>query len=258
MRIVCLAENTASDERFGAEHGLSLYIETAHRHILFDMGQSSLFAKNASQLGVDLRNVDTAIVSHGHYDHGGGLSCFLSLNAHAPVYISQHAFEPHFNADNRYIGLDTTLASNERLRFTDGVLALGDGLTLYATALDIGSLAHGSAGLTTEHDGQRTADDFRHEQYLLIEEDGNRVLISGCSHRGILEITEHFKPDVLIGGFHISKLPADYVTEHYGAVLNKYDTAFYTCHCTGVPQFEALASVMPRLRYLASGQTVTL
>ncbi|MBR5633360.1 MAG: MBL fold metallo-hydrolase, partial [Clostridia bacterium] len=80
MKIVCLAENTTSRDDVGAEHGLSLYVEAAGKKILFDMGQTDLFMKNAEKLGVDLSKVDVAVLSHGHYDHGGGLSAFLKVN----------------------------------------------------------------------------------------------------------------------------------------------------------------------------------
>ena len=79
MRITCLAENTACNG-FEAEHGLSLYIETNGNRILFDMGQTDLFSGNAEKLGIDLNTVDFAVISHGHYDHGGGLRKFLEIN----------------------------------------------------------------------------------------------------------------------------------------------------------------------------------
>ena len=56
--------------------------------------------------GVDLAAVDLAVLSHGHYDHGGGLARFLELNSTAPVYLNEHAFEPHYHGAERYIGLD--------------------------------------------------------------------------------------------------------------------------------------------------------
>ena len=85
MKITSLVENTTADPRLGKEHGLSLYIEAAGKTLLFDMGQSGLFAQNARTLGLDLAKVDLAVLSHGHYDHGGGLTHFLELNKTAPV-----------------------------------------------------------------------------------------------------------------------------------------------------------------------------
>ena len=77
MKLWVLMENTACREDLAKEHGLSLYLQTGERHILFDAGQSGAFADNARAMGVDLEQVDTAVLSHGHYDHGGGLNRFL-------------------------------------------------------------------------------------------------------------------------------------------------------------------------------------
>ena len=93
-----LTENTCNRPELEAEHGLSLLIEAAGMRILFDTGASPLFASNATQMGLDLATVDMAILSHGHYDHGGGLEHFLNINMHAPVWVSPHAFDVHFNA----------------------------------------------------------------------------------------------------------------------------------------------------------------
>ena len=109
MRITVLLENTAASSDMEVEHGLSLFIETGTKTILFDMGQTDLFARNAGKLGCDLSRVDAAVLSHGHYDHGGGLERFLEINSHAPVYLSPYAFEPHYNGSDKYIGLDTAI-----------------------------------------------------------------------------------------------------------------------------------------------------
>ena len=101
MIIRILTENTTACPELTAEHGLSLYIEANGLRILFDAGQSDAFAENAQRLGVDLSGVDLAVLSHGHYDHGGGLMRFLELNDHAPVYVSSHAFGGHYNASGK-------------------------------------------------------------------------------------------------------------------------------------------------------------
>ena len=254
MKITALTENTAACG-LPVEHGLSIFIEQDGRALLFDMGQTDLFAQNAARLGVDLAAVDIAVLSHGHYDHGGGLRRFLELNQKAPVYISRHAFEPHFNGE-RYIGLDVSLRDSDRLIFTDGVTKIADGITLYSCSDREKVLDSGSFGLNMEQDGALVPDDFRHEHYLLLEENGKRVLISGCSHRGIINIMEWFKPDVLIGGFHFNKLPLDGALRSYAETLASYDTDYYTCHCTGVAQFEYMKRFMPRLNYLSTGGRV--
>jgi 7,8-dihydropterin-6-yl-methyl-4-(beta-D-ribofuranosyl)aminobenzene 5'-phosphate synthase len=96
MIIRVLAENTAVSEAFGSEHGLSLHIETKGRGILFDTGASALFARNAEKMGVDLTKAELAVISHGHYDHWGGLAEFLSINAGASVYVHEKAFGSHY------------------------------------------------------------------------------------------------------------------------------------------------------------------
>lgn len=258
MRITSLAENTSADESIGYEHGLSLYIETEHHNILFDMGQTELFSENAEKLGIDLTRADIAVLSHGHYDHGGGLKRFLSINDKAPVYVNKYAFEPHYNGMEKYIGLDISLKDNERIVFTEELFEIGPGLTLYSCGGRSKRFELGSFGLNMMVNGKLLPDDFRHEQYLLIEENGRKILISGCSHMGILNIAEWFRPDALVGGFHFSKLPLDDTLKGYAEYLNSYDTDYYTCHCTGTEQFSFMKSYMKRLNYLSAGQSIII
>ncbi len=264
MKITALVENTlpeGASPALGKEHGLSLYIEALGRRILFDMGQTELFARNAAALGLDLAAVDLAVLSHGHYDHGGGLSRFLQLNGTAPVYLSAHAFEPHYHGAPpaaRYIGLDTALAASPRLRFVGEEAAIAPGLTLYACNGRPRPHDPGPFGLTVREGAAFLPEDFRHEHYLLIEEAGRRVLISGCSHKGVVDIADWFCPDVLVGGFHFNSLPLDETLAARARQLAAMPTQFYTCHCTGRSQYQFMARYMPRLRYLATGQTVEL
>jgi len=263
MKISVLTENTASSSEFLFEHGLSLLVETSDRKILFDSGQSDLFSKNAAAMGIDLKTVDMAVLSHGHYDHGGGLSCFLHLNPKAPVYMSEYAFEPHYNANEKYIGLDTSTLPNERFLSVSGEITLSNGITIIPWGNEIHSHPIDCASLSVMENGQLIPDDFRHEIYMLVEENGKKILFSGCSHKGILNIVHRFKPDVLVGGFHFMKLdPNSDGREHLleqAAQLCAYHTKYYTCHCTGVEQYELLRSAMgEKLKYLSAGMVVEL
>jgi len=258
MKITSLLENTTERTDMKTEHGLSLFIETESQRILFDMGQTELFWENAKALGIDLAEVDLAVLSHGHYDHGGGLRKFLEINRRAPVYIHEEAFLPHYNGTEKYIGLDPSLKEDPRIRFTRDGLRINGTLSLLSCNGKEGMYAPIASGLTEKSGNVFIPDRFRHEQYLLIEENGLRVLISGCSHNGILDITSRFVPDVLVGGFHFSKLACDEQLAEAARTLAAHPTKFYTCHCTGQAQFEFMKRYLPSLDYLSCGQTITL
>jgi len=255
MKIVTLMENTSCREDLCYEHGLSLYLETAGRKILFDAGQSVAFTQNAEKLGVDLGKVDFAVLSHGHYDHSGGLGRFLECNEKAPVYVSRWAFEPHYEADGRYVGVELSLQESCRIRYVAEETALAEGITLHRME----RAPMDTAGLLVEEAGIRKPDDFRHEQYLLVEEAGKRILISGCSHKGILNIMDAFRPNILIGGFHFMKITDEETLRQAAHKLLEHDTVYYTGHCTGQQQYAYLKTVMgDRLHYISAGTVLEL
>lgn len=261
MRIHVLTENTCNRPELEAEHGLSLLIEAAGMRILFDTGASPLFASNATQMGLDLATVDMAILSHGHYDHGGGLEHFLNINTHAPVWVSPHAFDGHFNALGKDIGLSPVLRQHPRLcSAPEHTCELAPGISLHPASSLPCPYPPTGAGMSACVQGDTGPDDFRHEQYLLIEEHGRRYLISGCSHKGILNIATHFQSDTLIGGFHFMNLDTqvDAATLSQAArVLQALPTRYYTGHCTGEAAFRFLKTHLgDKLQAISTGQTL--
>lgn len=254
MKIWTLMENTACSG-LAAEHGLSLYIETGTHKILFDAGQSGAFADNAEKMGIDLNRVEFAVLSHGHYDHGGGLGRFLEINKHARIYVNQNAFAPHYNAADKDIGLDPVLADCGRIVLTEGDAQLAPGITLLTCPLP----PEDPAGLQMEEAGSLRLEDFRHEQYLLVEEQGKRILFSGCSHKGILQIMDYFRPDVLVGGFHFMKIQEEARLRGAAERLLQYPAVYYTGHCTGDMQFAVLKESMEeRLHRVRAGSIVEI
>lgn len=258
MKITVLAENTALNNSFGCEHGLSFYIELNNNtKILFDMGQSDLFIKNALKLGIDLSKVDFAIVSHGHYDHGGGLNCFLEINPTANVYIRKEAFGEFYNASGKYIGLDKSLSDCNRLIFCKDELEIAKGIKLCSQNNAVRLHKTETYGLTVRSAQTLTDDTFEHEQYLFLEDDKKRVVISGCSHKGILNIIDWFKPDIVVGGFHFSKLMSNELDKNIEK-LKEFKTVFYTCHCTGVEQYRYIKTKMENVKYISAGESFTI
>ena len=262
MKITVLSENTSCREDCGAEHGLSLLVQTGGVTVLFDTGQSGLFARNARTLGVELEEVTHAVVSHGHYDHGGGVAAFLELNSHAPVWLSQYAFEPHYNGAEKYIGLDGALAHSGRVRPLSAPVELCRGVSLMPWGDRPTRFPVDSFGLGVMEGSTVVPDDFRHEIYMLVEENGRRILLSGCSHRGVVNIVSRFMPDVLVGGFHFMKLdPAadGGRLREQASLLCEGATQYYTCHCTGGEQYEFLRPLMgERLHRLSAGMSVVI
>lgn len=243
------------------EHGLSLYIEANNLKILFDAGQTGAFADNAEALGISLEEVDIAILSHGHYDHSGGLLRFMEINRHAPVYVNRNAFESFYSGSEKYIGLDPALKNHPRFILTDDWTDLGKGMNLCTMNSARADYPSFGQGLSVERNGLRSPDRFLHEQYLTIAENGRNIVFSGCSHKGVMNIVSWLKPDVLLGGFHFMKLDpdgADKTTlEEAAAFLMDTCTDYYTCHCTGEAPYAFLKSRMnSKLHYIACGDRI--
>ena len=256
MKITVLMENTSCCEELKAEHGLSLYIEACGKKILFDSGTTAAFADNAEKLGVDLSQVDLMILSHGHYDHGGGIRKFLELNKTAPVYLHKNAFAPCVSAAGVYIGLDKTLRKCDRLQFVSGTLQLAPGLCLYDCNRRKRYVPVSPYGLSLRRRNAVQPENFLHEQYLMIEENGKKICISGCSHKGIENIVKWFTPDVLIGGFHFMRLDDPQILTDKANALLRSPAVFYTGHCTGEKQYEILKEVMGDRLYRIQTGTV--
>lgn len=275
MLIKCLIENTAVSDQCETEHGLSLYVETEKHHLLFDFGASAQFIQNAQLLGVDLSLIDLGILSHGHYDHGGGLKPFLSINEKAKICVSRNAFEKHYSErDNKKmveIGIDESLIENERIYYSGNSFRIDTELLVFSDVEGSEFIPKGNALMAVEScEGILVPDEFLHEQNLIVNSNGKIILIAGCAHRGILNIVNRAAahmgkmPDIVIGGFHLDSRILSYCETHdrikeLGEALLKTGAKYYTGHCTGKNGFEILTGVMGnRVEYLSTGQIINI
>jgi 7,8-dihydropterin-6-yl-methyl-4-(beta-D-ribofuranosyl)aminobenzene 5'-phosphate synthase len=274
MLVKVLVENSAISTEFGSEHGLSLYAETVGLKILMDVGQGGLFLENAEKLGVSVPDVDILILSHGHYDHGGGLAQFLAVNGKARVYAQRAAFSPLYSkpddAQPRAIGLNMALEHHPQLTLLDGDYAISPELFLFSSVPVDGAVAPSNRTLRERLDGELIPDRLLHEQNLIVREGTKRILMAGCAHHGIAAIMDRFReiegcsPDTVLGGFHLSgpgtpgSLPDEALIK-LAARLKAHPSVYYTGHCTGDDAINRLTHMMPgQIERLSTGRIISL
>ncbi len=274
MLIKTLVENTSVSDAYRSEHGLSIYIETKKHKLLFDLGASGLFAENAEKIGIDLAAVDTVVISHGHYDHGGGLKTFLNINKRARIYLQQSAFEKHYankpDGKKTDIGLDHGLISDQRLIFVDHDLIIDEELEIFSRVETFKLNPSGNLNLLMGQGSSIMRDDFSHEQNLIIHENGKTLLLTGCAHKGIVNIMAHFKaqkqdePDYVIGGFHLYNRSRDnyedvLILRQIAEYLKNTGSTYFTCHCTGIDAYYILKDLLgEQINYMATGSELII
>ncbi len=275
MKLITLVENTPLQEGFAAVHGLSQYVETPRHKLLVDVGPGRAFLENAQKLGVDLTAVDTVILSHGHYDHTGGLAAFFEVNDRAKVYVRPQAFEKYFScagAVEKYIGMEEGLLTHrDRFIFTEDFTQIDDELTLFARPETADCLSAASSTLCRLEAGQYVQDDFCHEQSLILTAEGKITLLCGCAHCGIVNILRKAEsiacraPDFVFGGFHLfnpttgKPESAELIAAVAEELMARKDTRYFTGHCTGLASYELLRGHMgEQISYMAAGSSFHL
>jgi len=249
VKIVTLIEDTKISEPkdIVAAHGMSLYIERNGQRILFDMGPSSQFIRNSEKLGVDLKKVDMAIISHAHMDHIGGLASFLWINKKANIYLSRNALK---NSDFRALCSKMDGETFNRISFVDNSTEISQDVFI----------------LTKIEGRYPIRDRVDHEIVLVIKNNNKLIIFSGCSHGEIFNIigtvTRTF-PNIyvraVIGGFHLTGT-AKYSVEQIGKEVLKYPIMkIYTCHCTGVENYGILKTILGvKIEYISTGSKIHL
>ena len=269
MRIVNLIENTEGRKGCEFAHGLSFYIETKTHRVLMDLGPSEKTIANARILGIELEKADTVILSHGHYDHSGGIMPFSGINKSAVIYMQKNApgdFYSQSGDEYRYIGIDKEIGKLPQVRFIDGDHVIDEELSLFVIERRVTEVPFTNSRLKVKTALGYEQDDFCHEQALVVTSGGKKVLLSGCAHNGIINILEEYKrkygsdPDVAISGFHLAK-KGEYSEKEMKEIegiaqeLIKYHTKFYTCHCTGLDAYDTMKGIMgEQLEYVHTGE----
>jgi 7,8-dihydropterin-6-yl-methyl-4-(beta-D-ribofuranosyl)aminobenzene 5'-phosphate synthase len=271
ISITVLVENEA-DAPLQGEHGLSLWIEAGNRRLLFDTGQGSALEPNARALGVDLGTADAIVLSHGHYDHSGGLAQALEQAPHARVYLHPAARAPRFNQRHdppRAIGMpapvrralqrrrDAVVWLREPATVLPGVFATGPIPRPHAREAAAGHLTLDRAGLQPDP----VADDMA----LWMNGASGAIVLLGCAHAGVINTLDAVRTQsggrplaAVVGGLHLNAADEPRLAWTVDRLRRLEIGAIHAGHCTGARATECLmAALGDRCRPCRTGTQLT-
>lgn len=272
MDIQVLIENTVFKKGLISEHGLSLLLEKGSDQIIIDTGQSGKFVHNALQMNIDLTKIKKVILTHGHYDHVGGLKRFLEMNKNAAVYANKQILNKKYakrtNGLIEEIGFDAALYETNKNNFVlmDQDQEISKNLFLISDMMIKYDNDYTTNNFLVDNNNTKNKDEFLDELFIVIKEKEDIHIISGCSHKGILNVIytaeEKFKGHrikTIVGGFHVKGMHEKDVIE-IAEVIKQYDIdKIYTGHCTGIEEYAVLKKVLgEKLSYITTGCTIIL
>ncbi len=271
LTLTVLCEDTTRDPRLAAEHGLSMLLETPRHRVLLDTGAGSAFLRNAGTMGVDLDGLDGVVLSHGHYDHTGGLGALLQgkgrqkVVAHPLVFRRRSASGKR--GEQRSIGPPLAQSRYEALgaefELTAEPFSWGDDL------LTTGQVPEAfpdrrPGRLQVEIDGQVVPDDFADDISVIVRLAEGIVIVTGCAHAGLrnivqraVEVTGTGSIHAIVGGTHLIAYEPAEVRSFATALTAAGVKALAPCHCTGAKAIQELNNTFDGpVASLATGDVV--
>ncbi len=255
MKITTLIENTKDDKGILInEHGLSMFIESSYGNILFDTGQSGDFLKNAEKMNIDLKSISTLILSHGHYDHCGGLKLLLeTYNILPQVIVGSNFFENsnkyHYNKDNntyRYNGIDfdEVYLKNRGIKvkaICENKYKVNNEVFVFTNFKRIhGFEKYNEALKIKTNNNEYITDKFQEEIAVGLKTKNGLIVLVGCAHPGFLNIIdsiEEYEGEEIfgiIGGTHLISANDYRIKKSAEYLKNKKMNIIGLSHCTGV------------------------
>jgi 7,8-dihydropterin-6-yl-methyl-4-(beta-D-ribofuranosyl)aminobenzene 5'-phosphate synthase len=249
LKITVLAENTAGKRGLIAEHGLSFLIEHGRSRVLFDTGQGLALRHNTEKLHVDLKSIDEVVLSHGHYDHTGGLTFALNsmncprLYAHSEAFSLIYARNP--NGTSREVGMTAgnkiTAGELAEIIFTDEKRRIAGGLFLTGPIPRTTAFEDTGGAFFTDADCTKP-DSLPDDQALFVDTTNGTIVVLGCAHSGVINtlryiqtLTDNRPIHTVIGGMHLVNAGKERMERTVEELRRFNIQRLIPCHCTGFP-----------------------
>ncbi|MCB2192741.1 MAG: MBL fold metallo-hydrolase [Deltaproteobacteria bacterium] len=229
------------------EHGLSLWVEHQGHNILYDTGMGRALLPNLESLGLDPNRLEALVLSHGHYDHTGGLEALLGARKEAlPVYCHAGVFDPHLadhQGQRREVGPPLTQMAYEslgaRFNFVERWADPWPGITLLADIPRQTDYEVPAPALITVRDGQVSPDPFTDDLAMLIQGTERNAVLTGCAHSGVINVLMDAEQkvdgpvDLLVGGTHLGPAPQAQQKAALAELATRGTLEVAAGHCTG-------------------------
>lgn len=263
VTITVLAENTAQGMGVLGEHGLSLWIETPETCVLFDTGQGLALPHNAERLSIDLGCADAVVLSHGHYDHTGGLAYALGQAPRAKLFLHPSALIPRFTCRDgkaREIGIPAHIrgAVEERrtsITWTRGPTEVAPGMFVTGPIPRRSGFEDTGGPFFLDADGT-VPDPIEDDQAVWVETPGGVVVLLGCAHSGVVNTLDYIREQTgrkpiqaVAGGMHLGSASDERMARTIASLSQLSIEGIWPCHCTGATATaQLMAAVGDRCR----------
>jgi 7,8-dihydropterin-6-yl-methyl-4-(beta-D-ribofuranosyl)aminobenzene 5'-phosphate synthase len=241
--------NNSAAENLKSEHGLSIWIEFGEKRVLFDTGQSDVLLENAKLLGINLKNTDAIVMSHGHYDHTGGLKAVLDIAGKAVLYIHPEALKLRYSQKEktaRMIGMPDSAKQTVRKMADAGRVVWTEMPTEVLPGLFVTSRIprntdyEDTGGPFFDDPNCHKPDEFADDQAVYFMTKQGLAVILGCAHSGVIntldyitKMTNQKNAYAVVGGMHLINADSNRIERTIDA-LKKYDVQkIIPLHCTG-------------------------